>query len=89
MIAEPSPSALIHFGPVALWAKQLPSYFIPLTIPHLNMRLSWVQSWLAKKRFNQIMQRAKQVMALDEWHAQNRQGVERVYLQKAPMPNFE
>jgi hypothetical protein len=89
LIAEPSPSALIHFGPVALWAKQLPSYFIPLTIPHLNKRLSWFQSWLAKKRFNQTMQRAKQVLALDEWHAQNRQGVERVYLEKAPMPSFE
>ena len=89
LIEDISASALIHFGPVALWARQLPSYFIPLTIPHLNRRLSWVQSWLAKKRFNQTMQRAKQVLALDEWHAQNRQGVERVYLEKAPMPNFE
>ena len=89
LIAERSPSALIHFGPVALWAKQLPSYFIPLTIPHLNRPLSWFQSWIAKKRFNQTMKRAKKVLALDEWHAQNRQGVERVYLEKAPMPNFE
>jgi hypothetical protein len=89
LIAERSPSALIHFGPVALWAKQLPSYFIPLTIPHLNRPLSWFQSWIAKKRFNQTMQRAKQVLALDEWHAQNRQGVERLYLEKAPMPSYE
>jgi len=89
LIADSSASALIHFGPAALWARQLPSYFIPLTIPHLNSRLNWFQSWLAKKRFNQTMQRAKQVLALDEWHAQNRQGVERVYLEKAPMPNFE
>jgi hypothetical protein len=89
LIAERSPSALIHFGPVALWAKQLPSYFIPLTIPHLNRPLSWFQSWIAKKRFNQTMQRAKKVLALDEWHAQNRQGVERVYLEKVTMPNFE
>ena len=89
LIADSSASVLIHFGPVAVWARQLPSYFIPLTIPHLNRRLSWVQSWLAKKRFNQTMQRAKKVLALDEWHAQNRQGVERVYLEKAPMPNFE
>jgi hypothetical protein len=89
LIAERSPSALIHFGPVALWAKQLPSYFIPLTIPHLNRPLSWFQSWIAKKRFNQTMKRAKKVLALDEWHAQNRQGVERVYLEKVTMPNFE
>ena len=89
LIADSSASVLIHFGPVAVWARQLPSYFIPLTIPHLNRRLNWFQSWIAKKRFNQTMQRAKQVLALDEWHAQNRQGVERVYLEKAPMPNFE
>jgi len=89
LIAERSASALIHFGPVALWAKQLPSYFIPLTIPHLSGHLSWVQSWLEKKRFNQTMQSAKKVLALDEWHAQNRQGVERLYFEKAPLPSFE
>ena len=88
LIAERSASALIHFGPVAKWAKQLPSYFIPLTIPHLSGRLSWVQSWLEKKRFNQTMQSAKKVLALDEWHAQNRQGVERLYFEKAPLPSF-
>ena len=35
------------------------------------------------------MQRAKKVLALDEWHAQNRQGVERLYLEKAALPSFE
>jgi len=89
LITAHSASALIHFGPVAIWAKQLPSYFIPLTIPHLSGRLSWVQSWLEKKRFNHTMQRAKKVLALDEWHAQNRQGVERLYFEKAPLPSFE
>jgi hypothetical protein len=89
LIAEGSASALIHFGPVALWAKQLPSYFIPLTIPHLTGRLNRVKSWLEKKRFNQTMQRAKKVLALDEWHVQNRPGVERLYLEKAPLPSFE
>jgi len=89
LIADSSASALIHFGPVALWAKQLSSYFIPLTIPHLSGHLSWVQSWLEKKRFNQTMQSAKKVLALDEWHAQNRQGVERLYFEKAPLPSFE
>ena len=89
LIADSSASALVHFGPVALWAKQLPSYFIPLTIPHLTGHLSWVQSWLEKKRFNQTMQRAKKVFALDEWHAQNREGVERLYLEKAALPSFE
>ena len=89
LIADRSASALIHFGPVAIWAKQLPSYFIPLTIPDLTGRLSWVQSWLEKKRFYQTMQRAKKVLALDEWHAQNRQGVERLYLEKAALPSFE
>jgi hypothetical protein len=89
LIADSSASALIHFGPVAIWAKQLPSYFIPLTIPHLTRHLSWIKSWLEKKRFNQTMQRAKQVLALDEWHAQNRPGVERLYLEKAALPSFE
>ena len=89
LIADSSASAVVHFGPVALWAKQLPSYFIPLTIPHLTGHLSWVKSWLEKKRFNQTMQRAKKVFALDEWHAQNREGVERLYLEKAALPSFE
>jgi hypothetical protein len=89
LIADRSASVLIHFGPVALWAKQLPSYFIPLTIPHLTGHLNRVKSWLEKKRFNKTLQSAKKVLALDEWHAQNRQGVERLYLEKAPMPSFE
>ena len=89
LIADSSASALVHFGPVALWAKQLPSYFIPLTIPHLTGHLSWAKSWLEKKRFNQTMQRAKKVFALDEWHAQNREGVERLHFEKAPLPSFE
>jgi hypothetical protein len=89
LIADSSASSLIHFGPVAIWAKQLPSFFIPLTIPHLTGHLSWIKSWLEKKRFNQTMQRAKQVLALDEWHAQNRPGVERLYLEKAALPSFE
>ena len=89
LIADSSASSLIHFGPVAIWAKQLPSFFIPLTIPHLSGHLSWIKSWLEKKRFNQTMQRAKQVLALDEWHAQNRPGVERLYLEKATLPSFE
>ena len=89
LIADSRASALVHFGPVALWAKQLPTYFIPLTIPHLTGHLSWAKSWLEKKRFNQTMQRAKKVFALDEWHAQNREGVERLYLEKAALPSFE
>jgi hypothetical protein len=89
LITDSSASALIHFGPVASWAKQLPSYFIPLTIPHLTGHLNWVQSWFEKKRFNKIIRSAKKVLALDEWHAQNRQGTERLYLEKAPMPSFE
>jgi hypothetical protein len=89
LIADSSKNALIHFGPVASWAKALPSYFIPLSLPHLNGQLSWVKSWLEKKRFNKMMLGAKKVLALDEWHAQNRPGVERLLLEKAPLPNFE
>jgi hypothetical protein len=89
LIAASSSNALIHFSPVALWAKQLPSYFIPLTIPHLTGHLKPLKSWLEKKRFNQTMKRAKQVLALDEWHTQNRPGAERLYLEKAPLPSFE
>ena len=89
LITASSSNALIHFSPVALWAKQLPSYFIPLTLPHLTGQLSWLKSLIEKKRFNKTMQAAKQVLALDEWHAQNRPGVERLYLEKAPLPSFE
>ncbi len=89
LIAASSSNMLIHFSPVALWAKQLPSYFIPLTLPHLTGQLSWLKSLIEKKRFNKTMQAAKQVLALDEWHAQNRPGVERLYLEKAPLPSFE
>ena len=89
LIAASSSNVLIHFSPVALWAKQLPSYFIPLTLPHLTGHLSWLKSLLEKKRFNKTMQGAKQVLALDEWHAQNRIGVTRLYLEKAPLPSFE
>ena len=89
LIAASSSNALIHFSPVAAWAKQIPSYFIPLTLPHLTGDLSWLKSLLEKKRFNKTMQGAKQVLALDEWHAQNRIGVTRLYLEKAPLPSFE
>lgn len=89
LIAASSSNILIHFSPVALWAKQLPSYFIPLTLPHLTGHLNWLKSLIEKKRFNKTMQAAKKVLALDEWHAQNRQGVERLYLEKAPLPSFE
>ncbi len=89
LIAASSSNILIHFSPVALWAKQLPSYFIPLTLPHLTGHLSWLKSLIEKKRFNKTMQAAKKVLALDEWHAQNRLGVERLYLEKAPLPSFE
>jgi hypothetical protein len=88
-IAGSSANALIHFGPVALWAKHLPSYFIPLALPHQIGNLSWLKSWIEKKRFNKTMQNAKKVLALDEWHAQNRPGVERLHLEKAPLPRFE
>ena len=89
LIAASSSNVLIHFSPVALWAKQIPSYFIPLTLPHLTGHLNWLKSLIEKKRFNKTMQAAKKVLALDEWHAQNRLGVERLYLEKAPLPSFE
>jgi hypothetical protein len=89
LIANSSENALIHFGPVALWAKQLPSYFIPLTLPHLTGNLSWVKSWLEKKRFNKTMHRARQVLALDEWHAHHLPGVKRLHVEKAALPSFE
>jgi hypothetical protein len=89
LISASSSNALIHFSPVARWAKQIPSYFIPLTLPHLTGHLSWIKSLLEKKRFHKTMQGAKQVLALDEWHAQNRTGVTRLYLEKAPLPSFE
>jgi len=89
LIAASSSNALIHFSPVARWAKQIPSYFIPLTLPHRTGHLSWIKSLLEKKRFHKTMQGAKQVLALDEWHAQNRTGVTRLYLEKAPLPSFE
>ncbi len=89
LIADNTDNVLIHFGPVAKWAKRLPSYFIPLTLPHLQGRASWIKSWLDKKRFNQTWQAATKVLALDEWHVQNRLGAERLFLDKAALPSFE
>ncbi len=89
LIVDYSTSILVHFGPVAKWAKQLPSYFIPLSVPHLQRQTNWIKSWLEKKRFNTTWQAATKVLALDEWHAQNRPGTERLYLEKASLPNFE
>lgn len=89
LIADNNNNALIHFGPVASWARPLPSFFIPLALPHQIGNLSWVKSWLEKKRFNTTMQGAKKVLALDEWHAQNRPGAERLHLEKASLPSFE
>ena len=89
LIETSSSNALIHFSPVAIWAKQLPSYFIPLTLPHLTGHLSWLKLLREKQRFNKTIQGAKKVLALDEWHAQNRPGAERLYLEKAPLPSFE
>jgi len=89
LIADNTASGLIHFGPVAKWAKQLPSYFIPLTLPHLQGQMRWVQSWLDKKRYNTTLQKAKRILALDEWHAEAIPVAERLYLEKAPLPNFE
>lgn len=89
LIATSRDNVLVHFGPVATWAKQLPSYFIPLTLPHLNGQFNWIKSWFKKQSFNKTMQGAKQVLAMDEWHAQNRPGAVRLHLEKAPLPNFE
>jgi hypothetical protein len=89
LIAASTDNALIHFGPVASWAKQLPSYFIPLTLPHLRGQISWIKSWIKRQGFNKTIQGAKQVLALDEWHAQKRPGSVRLHLEKAPLPNFE
>lgn len=88
-IAESTANALIHFGPIAAWAKSIPAYFIPLTLPHTQGQLNWYQAWREKKRFNKTMQAANQVLALDEWHAQNRPGAKRVSVQKAALPSFE
>lgn len=89
LIKASKTNALIHFGPVALWAKQLPSYFIPLTLPQFHGKMGWIKAWLEKKRFNSILQGAKQVLALDEWHAHNLPGVARLHLEPAPLPSFE
>jgi hypothetical protein len=89
LIATSNANALIHFSPVALWAKQLPSYFIPLSLSYLNGQSNWLKSWLEKKRFYKTLQSAKKVLALDEWHVQNIPGAERLYLEKAPLPSFE
>lgn len=90
LINEPSAACiLVHFGPAAPWAKGLPSYFIPLGSHVKKRSFGLIASWMHKKRIQHTMQQAKQVVALDEWHAQNNAGAQRVYLEKAPLPNFE
>lgn len=88
-IAESTSNALIHFGPKASWANNLPSFFIPLALPHLHQKKRWIKSWLEKKRYEKTIQAATKVIALDEWHAQNRPGAIRVALKKVNLPNFE
>jgi hypothetical protein len=89
LIAESNSNALIHFGPVAAWAKNIPNFFIPLTLPHEVKQKGWMKTWLENKRYHKTLQAAKQVVALDEWHAQYRAGSMRVALDKAPLPSFE
>lgn len=82
-------NVLIHFGPVANWAKNLPSLFIPLNLPHEEDQLSWIKKWVYQKRYQKMLKAATQVLALDEWHAQNRPGSKKLALNKAPLPSFE
>jgi hypothetical protein len=81
--------ALIHFGPIAPWAKNIPSFFIPLTLPQKAGQFSWFKNWLSSKRYHATIEAAHKVIALDEWHAQNRAGSKRVALEKAALPHFE
>ena len=81
--------ALIHFGPIAPWAKNIPSYFIPLTLPQKAGQFSWFKNWLSSKRYHSTIESANKVIALDEWHAQNRAGSKRVALEKTALPHFE
>lgn len=89
LLAENTANALIHFGPVADWAKKIPSFYIPLALPHTESKMGWFKKWLEKKRVHKTMQTATQVLALDEWHAQNRPASKRVALENAVLPNFE
>jgi hypothetical protein len=80
---------LIHFGPVADWGKNMRSFFIPLSLPHLESKMGWFKTKLEDKKFNKTLQAASQVVALDEWHVKNRPGAKRVAIENAPLPNFE
>lgn len=89
LIANKSANALIHFGPTAVWAKHIPSFFIPLDLPNTQQKFNWIKKWIHKKRFEKTFQLANQVLALDEWHAQNRPGAKKLALENAPLPSFE
>ena len=89
LIANNSANALIHFGPAAAWSKNIPSLFIPLDLPNTQQNLSWIKKWIHKKRYEKTFQMSSQVLALDEWHAQNRPGAKKIALEKAPLPSFE
>jgi hypothetical protein len=88
-ITASNSNRLIHFGPVAAWAKNIPNSFVPLTLPNEEKQKGWIKTWLQNKRYHKTWQAAKQVVALDEWHAQNRPGSIRVGLEKAILPSFE
>ncbi len=89
LLTDEHSSILIHLGPVAEWGKNIRSFFIPLSLPHLERRMGWFKSRIETKRFNKTMEEASQVLALDEWHAINRPGAKRVALERAPLPSFE
>lgn len=80
---------LLHFGPVADWGKKMKSFFIPLSMPHLDSKMGWLKTIFENKRFNKTLQAASQVLALDEWHAIHRPATKRVAIENAPLPNFE
>ncbi len=89
LIGDKGTNALIHFGPVANWAKNIPSFFIPLTLRHTQLKPFGIKAWLEKKRYKKTLKDASEIIAFDEWHAQHRPETKRVALEKQPLPSFE
>jgi len=89
VLSQIETNVLIHFGPIAAWAKNIPSYFIPLALPEKKGQFKWINNWISSKRYRGTLETAQKVVALDEWHAQNRPGSKRVAIEKAALPNFE
>ena len=63
---EPT-ARILHFGATLKTAKLVPTYFIPLTLPVYHQESSFIQQFFQRKQFNQWLQKAENIICLNDW----------------------